>query len=503
MSDQSSSPLWGEDGRVWAVNKFGGTSVASAVAMRRVRDIIMTQMDRRREGGKMGVVVSAMGGKPKVTDMLLLSVSRAAAGDAEGYKEVLSSIHRKHTQTINELGLPTEDKKSIVSALNSDMADLKDLLRAIALMRHENANMQELVSGYGESWSSQVLCALLNQNDVGRRFKYLNARRVLVVEEQSDGGRSTAPEIDWPRTEENMSQHLSALDPGVDGLVITGFVASTRDGVATTLRRDGSDYSASIFGRLLDASAVHIWTDVDGVLSADPRKVPEAKVLTEVSFNEALELAYFGAKVIHPKTMLPAVTSGIPIYIRNTFNPTFPGTRIFTSSTATKDRSRCVCGFSTMDNITLLNLEGSGMVGVPGVAATLFSALHQRGISVILIAQASSEHSISVAVSSVLAEQAAKGVREAFHLELKNGVIGSVDIIGPCCIVAAVGDGMSHTAGVAGRFFGALGRSGINVLAIAQGCTERNISCVVRQSDGARALRAVHAAFLLSHMVCW
>ncbi|CAN0139498.1 unnamed protein product, partial [Phaeothamnion confervicola] len=194
-----------------------------------------------------------------------------------------------------------------------------------------------------------------------------------------------------------------------------------------------------------------------------------------------MELAYFGAKVIHPKTMQPAVVAGIPIYIRNTFRPALAGTRIFRSSTATNDRRRCVCGFSTVDDIALLNLEGSGMIGVPGVARRLFGSLQHMGISVILISQASSEHSISVALKAEHAAAAAKGVRETFASELRRGLVSSVDVLSPCCIVAAVGDGMSKTNGVAGRFFSALGAAGINVLAIAQGCSERNISCVVSQ----------------------
>ncbi|CAN0043576.1 unnamed protein product, partial [Sphacelaria rigidula] len=241
---------------------------------------------------------------------------------------------------------------------------------------------------------------------------------------------SPGPEIDWPCSLANMDTILKSDEARASpcGLVITGFIASTKKGVATTLRRDGSDYSASIFGKLLGAEAVNIWTDVDGVLSADPRKVPEAKVLSEVSFNEAMELAFFGAKVIHPKTMQPAVSAGIPLFIKNTFNPDFPGTRIFTSSTATKDRRTCVCGFSTMDNIALLNLEGMGMAGTPGVAARVFGALYRVGISVILISKASSEHSISVAIDAAGAAAAKKVTSEAFAIEIGLGTV-AIDVI--------------------------------------------------------------------------
>ncbi|KAG5183200.1 aspartate kinase/homoserine dehydrogenase [Tribonema minus] len=477
----------------WAVNKFGGTSVANADAMRRARDIIVAEMNGRDNSGRMAVVVSAMGGKPKVTDMLLSTVTLAAAGDHEGYARVLQEIRDKHTQAIADLNLSWGQASNIVACLDQDMSDLRDLLRAVSLMQHENERLRELVSGYGETWSSQVLCALLNAS--GQEFAYLNARRVVTVDETPE----TGPEIVWDVCQQKLAAVLQEVGDDKN-LVITGFIAATVDGVATTLKRDGSDYSASIFGKLLRASAVNIWTDVDGVMSADPRRVPEAKVLSDVSFNEAMELAYFGAKVIHPKTMLPAVEAGIPIFIRNTFNPTFPGTRIFRSSTATQDRLRCVCGFATVDDIALLNIEGSGMIGVPGVAQRLFGSLHRMGISVILISQASSEHSISVAIDAKHAAAALAGVKDTFYKELLSRHITSVDCHAPCCIVAAVGDGMSKTTGVAGRFFSALGAAGINILAIAQGCSERNISCVVNAIDSARALRTVHAAFLLSHL---
>uniref|UniRef100_A0A7S4K295 ACT domain-containing protein n=1 Tax=Odontella aurita TaxID=265563 RepID=A0A7S4K295_9STRA len=285
-------------------------------------------------------------------------------------------------------------------------------------------------------------------------------------------------------------------------LVVTGYVASNTDGVATTLGRDGSDYSAAVMGKLLRSSLISIWTDVDGVLSADPRRVPRAHVIPDVSYNEAMELAYFGAKVIHPKTMTPAISSDpqIPIYIRNTFNPTFRGSRIYLSSTTTTttDTDRRVCGFSSVERVALINVEGTGLVGVQGIARRLFGALESAGVSVALISQASSEHSITFAAAADRSSEARKAIEEEFAKELDLNYITSVDVRSPCSIVAAVGDGMSGTAGVAGRFFAALGDAKINVLAVSQGCSERNISAVVRGEDSTRALRAVHAAFRLS-----
>ena len=254
-------------------------------------------------------------------------------------------------------------------------------------------------------------------------------------------------------------------------------------------------------GRLLRSNNIQIWTDVDGVLSADPRRVPLAQVLTEVSFNEAMELAYFGAKVIHPKTMQPAISCDpqIPIYIRNTFNPSFRGTRIFTSSPTHRDRDKVVCGFTSIEGMAIVNVEGTGMIGVKGVMRRVFSALESIGINVVLVSQASSEHSVTVGLVETAAEAAKEAIEEEFAKELRTNRINKVDLKLPCSIIAAVGDGMSQTTGVSGLFFSALGDAKINILAIAQGSSERNISAVVYTEDSSRALRAVHAAFRLSH----
>ncbi|HLS81240.1 MAG TPA: bifunctional aspartate kinase/homoserine dehydrogenase I, partial [Steroidobacter sp.] len=258
--------------------------------------------------------------------------------------------------------------------------------------------------------------------------------------------------------------------------------------------RNGSDFSGSIFGALLDAAEIHIWTDVDGVLSADPRLVPEAKVIDSLSYNEAMELAYFGAKVIHPQTMAPAVRKGIPIYIRNSFAPEKPGTLICEKPQS----SLAVKGITTIDRVALVNLEGAGMIGVPGTAHRLFGALRDHGISVILISQGSSEHSICFAIPEAEAVRAERVVRQAFEHELRGGQIQRVEVEPGCSILAVVGDGMAGAHGVAAKVFGALGSAAVNVRAIAQGASERNISTVIGRSAAARALRAVHSSFYLS-----
>ncbi|HXY76761.1 MAG TPA: bifunctional aspartate kinase/homoserine dehydrogenase I, partial [Steroidobacteraceae bacterium] len=277
-------------------------------------------------------------------------------------------------------------------------------------------------------------------------------------------------------------------------LVITGFIASTERGVQTTLGRNGSDYSASIFAALLGAKEIQIWTDVDGVLSADPRRVPDATVIDALSYNEAMELAYFGAKVLHPQTMAPAVKDGIPIWIRNTFAPEKVGTLICAQPTSTLP----VKGITSIERIALVNLEGTGMIGVPGTAHRLFGALREEGISVILISQGSSEHSICCAIPQEEAQRAQHAIERAFERELREGQIQSIEIDPELAILAVVGDGMAGTPGVAAKVFAALGTSLVNVRAIAQGASERNISVVVDGRSATRALRAVHAGLYLS-----
>jgi aspartokinase/homoserine dehydrogenase 1 len=275
---------------------------------------------------------------------------------------------------------------------------------------------------------------------------------------------------------------------------VTGFVATTTAGMQTTLGRNGSDFSGSIFGALLHASEIVIWTDVDGVLSADPRLVPNAQVIDQLSYNEAMELAYFGAKVIHPQTMEPAVARDIPIYIRNTFAPEKRGTLICANPVSALK----VKGITTIDPVALVNLEGAGMIGVPGTAHRLFGALRDAGISVILISQGSSEHSICFAIPAAQAQRAEEAVRRAFDAELRDGQIQHVDVTLDLSILAVVGDGMAGAHGVAANVFNSLGDAAINVRAIAQGASERNISLVVDGKFAAKALRAVHAAFYLS-----
>ncbi len=463
----------------WTVHKFGGTSVADAGCIRRVAGIIGSQP----RGKNLGVVVSAMKG---VTDELLGLVDKAAKQQA--VEPTLTALRERHEKATVEL-LGEAGARAVMAELDRDLADIGSILKALSLVRAASHRSRDLVSGYGEIWSARQIAAFLKQ-ELGktRDVLFVNARDVLVIEHTEMG-----PVANWELSRPKLQRVIANNFNGV--AVITGFVASDKDGLPTTLGRNGSDYSASIFGALLDADEVHIWTDVDGVMSGDPRQVPEAKIIDEMSYSEAMELAYFGAKVIHPQTMAPAVGRGIPLTIRNTFNPTHPGTKISASSGA---RAAAVKGISGVDKVALVNLEGAGMIGVPGTADRLFGALREAGVSVMLISQGSSEHSICFAVREDAADHVRTVVERAFAVELTEGQVQRVGVTKGCAIVAVVGDDMAGMPGSAGRFFGTLGNAGINVRAIAQGASERNISAVIDAKDMTRAIRAVHASFYLS-----
>jgi aspartokinase/homoserine dehydrogenase 1 len=462
----------------WVVHKFGGSSVADAACFERVAAILEASPAPR-----LGVVLSACKG---VTDALLGLVDLAEAQD-ETYRAQIAALRARHA-AIAEALLPPEAMRLFLAGFDRDCHDLEGILHTVKLTRSAATNVRDLIAGYGEIWSTKLFHRYLESRPQRRGpVQWIDARRVIVVEWGSLG-----PAVQW---EESRAQLSDLVDADFKGtLVITGFIAADRRGVQTTLGRNGSDFSSSIFGALLGAAEIHIWTDVDGVLSADPRRVPDATVIDSLSYSEAMELAYFGAKVIHPQTMAPAVGDAIPIWIRNTFAPEKPGTLIC----AEPHSSLPVKGIASIEQVALVNLEGAGMIGVPGTAHRLFGALREEGISVILISQGSSEHSICCAIPQSEGERAAAVVRRAFERELLEGQIQSVEIDPDLAILAIVGDGMAGTPGVAAKVFSALGTSGVNVRAIAQGASERNISVVVEGRSATRALRAAHAGLYLS-----
>jgi len=462
----------------WIVHKFGGSSVADASCFRRVADIIEASANPRE-----AVVLSACRG---VTDALLMLVTLAERPGGD-FMAAIEALKARHVGLAAELICATS-RAVYAAQLEKDCADIAGMLETVRLIRSAPQTMRNVVSGYGEIWSTRLFAPFLRERArIAGDVLWVDAREVVIVEWGSLG-----PAVQWTTSERNLR---AVVPEGFKGrLVVTGFVATTMTGMQTTLGRNGSDFSGSIFGALLGAAEIIIWTDVDGVLSADPRLVPNAQVIDQLSYNEAMELAYFGAKVIHPQTMEPAVARDIPIYIRNTFAPQKAGTLIC----ANPQSALKVKGITTIDPVALVNLEGAGMIGVPGTAHRLFGALRDAGISVILISQGSSEHSICFAIPEAQAVRAEEAVRRAFDAELRDGQIQHVEVALGMSILAVVGDGMAGAHGVAANVFNSLGDAAISVRAIAQGASERNISVVVDGKVGAKALRAVHAAFYLS-----
>lgn len=460
----------------WVVHKFGGTSVAGADRYRKIWDILKG-VDPA--GVKKAVVVSAMSG---VTDRLLAIVDKAKAQD-DSYVADLDALRDKHVEVLTQL-VPPKDVVYSREVIDQDIRTLKEVLRGVRVTRNAPELTRELVAGHGEIWSATILSS--HWRGLGIKAPWLDARQVLVV----TGGKHV--QVDW---EESSTRLLNWMTTNPEPIVvITGFIASTGEGLPTTLKRNGSDYSATIFARLLKADSCTIWTDVDGVLSADPREVPEAILIDELSYTEATELAYFGAKVVHPSTMGPAVESRIPIRIKNTFFPEKPGT-IIQSKTGTK---LPVKGVTSLKDVALIDIEGSGMVGVPGMAERVFAALRSVDVSAILISQASSEYSLSVAVPPNQGAVALDALNRAFVNELRGKQIDSITCLDKCATLSIVGDNMASHPGTAAAFFGALGRAGINIRAIAQAASERNISAVIDGGAIRKALRVTHAAFYLS-----
>ncbi len=473
-----SKVIYGESQMTWTVHKFGGTSVANTDRYKDAAKIILGL----KEEPKKAVVVSAMKG---VTDALINLVLSAEKQNPD-WQTQLENLRKQHLETVRQLTIGKDQlNEQIQDSLGLDFSNIGEILRGVFLTQMASPNVVELISGFGEVWSAQLLNGYLQT--IGINSVWLDARKVLVVKSNEKSAT-----VDFSKSQEKLNAWLKINQN--DLVIITGFVASTHEGIATTLKRNGSDFSGSIFGNLFDAKEIVIWTDVDGVLSADPRLVPEAVTLLELSYDEVTELAYFGAKVVHPATMGPAIEKNIPVIIKNTFNPTFPGTRIHKNSQG----QHLISGFSAIENMALVNIEGKGMVGVPGIAEKIFSSFRTSGISIVFISQASSEHSICLAISEEQAELARKVLEKDLYAEIHQKIIEKIDITKSCSVLAAVGDNMVKHAGVAGKLFTALSKSQINIKAIAQGSSERNISVVIESKDTKKALRAAHAAFYLS-----
>jgi bifunctional aspartokinase / homoserine dehydrogenase 1 len=457
--------------------KFGGSSVASP---ERIREVVSIVLDAAKKD-RVVVVVSAFQG---VTNQLLECAQLAEMGNTK-FQSMYKTLVKRHTAALKVLH-DNHPPKHVAANLQTMLAELRDILQGIYLLRHSSPRALDLTASFGERLSALIIASFLQQSQPSC---YVDSREIVKTDDQF-----THAVVQFDKTNRAIKSHFKKLFEGHRKRlipVVTGFIGSTDDGLTTTIGRNGSDYSAAIFGAALGVSLIEIWTDVDGILSADPRTVPAAFVVPQMSYEEAMELSYFGAKVLHASTIAPAVAKHIPVDIKNTLNPSAAGTRISHHVSRWEGVAK---GITSVDDCTLLTLRGMSMVGVPGIAERLFRALASHSVNVILISQASSEHTICFAISTSQAAAAKKAVHQEFHFELQSKLT-ALDEKSHQTIVAIVGDGMKGTPGVSGKVFQALGRNSVNISAIAQGASERNISFVIDETQKLRALNVIHEAF--------
>ncbi|NII29626.1 bifunctional aspartate kinase/homoserine dehydrogenase I [Pseudoflavitalea sp. X16] len=457
------------------VLKFGGTSVANAENINKVVAIVQQVIQR----GKTVVVVSAFGG---VTDSLLKAGTLAATAD-ESYKEVLATIELRHIEAVKVL-VPVAKQSSILSWVKQRCNEIEDICNGVFLLGELSDRTRDRIVSFGELISSQIVAARLKA--AGTDAVWKDSRELIITD--SNHGYAA---VDFGVTDGNIRSYFSTAAENL--FVLPGFVASNAAGLTTTLGRGGSDYTAAILAGALDAKVLEIWTDVSGMMTADPRLVPNAKVLPHISYQEAMELSHFGAKVIYPPTIQPVMNKSIPVWIKNTFEPQAHGTVI--ENEVSKRNGNNIRGITSINKIALLSLEGPGMVGIPGFSKRLFEALAGEQINVILITQGSSEHSICVGIDEAMAVDAKAVVDKAFAWEIETGKVDPLVVEGGLSIVALVGDNMKSHPGVSGKMFGAIGRNGVNIRAIAQGSSERNISAVIAAVDVKKAINVLHEEF--------
>jgi aspartate kinase len=455
--------------------KFGGTSVGSESAISNLVGIVKEASATQR----VVVVVSAMSG---VTDTLIESVRMASKGDKWEYTNLSAKLRDKHEGVINHMIKAGKDREQVLVAINKLLAQHLDLCNAIQVLGDVTPRIMDAVVSLGERLSSPIVSAVLRQNGVNSQA--VDASKLLITD---DNFQSAHPI--WEESQKNVDSYLMPLINSGVVPVITGFIGGTHDGVYTTLGRGGSDFSGAIFAALVNSDEVIIWTDVDGVMTTDPRIDPRAKVLPYLSYTEVGEMAFYGAKVLHPKTVQPIISRGIPIYVRNTFNPSHPGTRIGKEMQPSEGIVKAV---TSIRNISMLTVSGSGMLGVPGIAGRAFIATARAGASILMISQASSEQSFCYTVTDNQADVVKEAVEGELAQEIAQNNVDGITVTKDIVIITVVGAGMRGTPGVAGRVFTVMGNNTINVLAIAQGSSECSISFIIPESDLKRAVLTLH-----------
>jgi aspartate kinase len=458
--------------------KFGGTSVGTPEAMAQSVQIVQKAA---AVWPRLVVVTSALSG---ITDLLLSTASQAAAGETGSIAAAAAQILERHERILAALVPHIEQRQPILAQIRQLAAHFDSLCQAIAVLGEASPRALDAVASLGERLAVRILAAGLQS--AGSPAQAVEASRLIITDAIFQSAH--------PNFEATGVATRSTLNPLLlDGCipVVTGFMGATPEGIITTLGRGGSDYTAAILGAALPADEVWIWTDVNGVMTADPRLVPEARTIDELSYREVAELAYFGAKVLHPLTIRPVIEAGIGLKVLNTFNPGHPGTRIVADRLMRDEK--VIQAVTMIKDLRLITVEGRGMLGVPGVAARTFGAIASTHTSVPLISQASSEQSICFAVPSAAAAHVVAAIQAEFSHELKRRDIDRVWASEEVVIISVVGAGMIHTPGVAGRVFSTLGSNKFNVIAIAQGSSEVSISFIVDSKDGMQAVRALHS----------
>ncbi len=460
--------------RPWTVAKFGGTSVGSPDRLARA----LTLISAERQAGPLAVVVSAMGDS---TDHLLSAADAAARGD-------LSEAHRLAREVVqlakaNAQVLLSGEPTPLLAALDDLAAPLFKLLEGVSLVRERSAQSLDAVASFGERLSATVVTALLVER--GLPAAYLDSRRWLVTDD-----RFGAAVVDWPATQAALAREVAKVQGGL--FVTTGFIGQTADGRTTTLGRNGSDYTATLLGRGLSAREVDLWTDVPGVMTADPAIVPDAYPLARLSYMEALELASFGARMFHPRTMVPLIEAQLPLRIRDTARPEAEGTRVDATGAGDKQRATSV---TSLENLALLDVESRALAQRVRLSGRVLTALDEAAVPVWMATQSAHGQAVAVAVPLAQVERAEGAVRKALALELERGEVDPPRVRAPVTLLTLVAEAMGQAPNVAGRFFHALGTVGVNVHAIAQGASSRSVSCAIDGADTAVAVRTVHAAF--------